>query len=53
MSSAVTSLWARRRPLTLLFVHGPVLKDGEPTPAVTELLHATVQGFEASASSGS
>lgn len=52
-SSAVTSLWARRRPLTLVFVYGPVLKDGEPTAAVTELLRTTVRGLEASASGGS
>jgi hypothetical protein len=52
-SSAVTSLWARRRPLTLVFVHGPVLKDGEPTAAVTELLRTTVRGLEAAASGGS
>ena len=53
MSSAFTSIWARRRPLTLVFVHGPVLKDGEPTAAVTELLHATARGLEAAASGGS
>jgi hypothetical protein len=53
MSSAFTSIWARRRPLTLVFAHGPVLKDGEPTAAVTELLHATVKGLEVAASGGS
>ena len=37
-SSALTSLWTGPRPLTLVFVYGAVLNDGQPTRFATEVL---------------
>ena len=37
-SSALTSLWTGPRPLTLVFVYGAVLNDGQPTRFATEAL---------------
>ena len=48
LSSAVTSVWAARRPLTLVFAYGPVLENGHPVPVVAELLRTAVQGLQSS-----
>jgi hypothetical protein len=42
-SSAFTSLWTGRRPLTLVFVYGPVLDRGQPTATAARLLPAAVE----------
>lgn len=49
VSSALTSLWTGRRPLTLVFVYGPVLADGVPTPFAADLLRAAVRGVNGAA----
>lgn len=48
LSSAVTSVWAARRPLTLVFAYGPVLENGRPVPVVADLLRTAVQGLQSS-----
>lgn len=42
-SSALTTLWTGRRPLTLVFVSGPVVANGQPLPFATRLLQATIE----------
>lgn len=44
-SSAFTSLWTGRRPLTLVFAYGDVLKNGEPSTVVGTLLRDSVAGL--------
>lgn len=46
-SSAFTSLWTGRRPLTLVFVYGSVLDRGQPTATAARLLKATVERLRA------
>ena len=44
LSSALTSLWTGRRPITLVFAYGnDVLERGQPTPFVVELLRTSVR----------
>ncbi len=40
VASALSTLWAGRRPMTLVFASGDVLVDGQPTPFVSDLLRA-------------
>lgn len=44
-SSAVTSLWTGRRPLTLVFAYGDVLEGGAPTKLAGELLVRAASGL--------
>lgn len=42
VSSAVTALWTGRRPLTLVFAYGDVLRGEQPSPEVAQLLRDSV-----------
>jgi hypothetical protein len=46
LSSALTSVWSARRPLTLVFAYGRILADGKPLPVVADLLRAAVRGMQ-------
>lgn len=44
-SSAVTSLWTGRQPLTLVLAYGDVLQDGRPTAFASAVLTKVVQAI--------
>ena len=46
LSSSITALWTGRRPLTLVFAYGDVVRDGQPSPLAAQLLLSAVKQLQ-------